>query len=946
MGLTGSAGYASGTFASSGSGVDIWDNADGFHFVYQPLNGDGTIVARVATQQNTDPWAKSGVMIRETLGAGSTHASIFVTPGNGVAFQRRLATGGVSTSTPMTGPVAPYWVKLTRAGNTFTTYVSPDGVTWTLVGADSVPMAASVFVGLADSAHNNTLLCASSFDNVAVSPGAAPPPAPWSTQDVGGPGVAGAATYSGTTFTLDGSGTDIWDASDQFRFVYQPLSGDGTVVARVTGIQNTNVWAKAGVMIRESLAAGSTHATTVLTPGNGISFQRRLSTGALSLSTTVLGPVAPYWVKIVRAGNTFTSYSSTDGVTWALVGSDTVTMAPNVFFGLILTSHANTVLGAATIDQVSATATGAPTPTPSATPTATLTATRTPTASATPTRTLTPAVTFTPSITPTRTSTATATATRTLTPTATASRTFTATPTPTITSTPSRTPTPVFTSTPTPTPTVTSTPSRTPSFTPTPAVTATPTAGPSPTPTPGPNGIPVAWADEDIGPPALPGSASVSSGSFTVTASGADIETTSDQFHFVQGPLSGDGTILVRVASVQNTNPWAKAGVMIRETLSPNSTHAMMVLTPGNGLAFQRRTTTGGTTAHTPGANVVAPYWVKLVRAGNTFTGYSSPDGVTWTLVGSDTISMATNVYAGLALTSHDNTLLCTATMDSVGAPPSAALTTPAPGASFGAPANVLLTAGAFDTGAGISKVDFYNGATLLGTDSTPPYTFSWTGLAAGTYTATARVTDGLNNVVTSAPLTFTVDPAGTAPPVPWTDQDLGFPAGVGSASSTSGTFTIQGAGLDIWDFQDHFHFVSQPMTGNATVIARVATVQNTDPWAKAGVMIRESLSPGSTHAMMVITPGNGLAFQRRLTTGAASVTTVGATAAAPYWVKVVRNGNVFTGYQSTDGTIWAQVDTATIPMASTVYVGLVVTSHADPTVCTATMDGVAVTSP
>jgi regulation of enolase protein 1 (concanavalin A-like superfamily) len=162
----------------------------------------------------------------------------------------------------------------------------------------------------------------------------------------------------------------------------------------------------------------------------------------------------------------------------------------------------------------------------------------------------------------------------------------------------------------------------------------------------------------------------------------------------------------------------------------------------------------------------------------------------------------------------------------------------------------------------------------------------------------------------------------------------------------SAGTFTVNGAGADIWDVADQFHFVYQPLSGNATVVAHVTSVQNTDPWAKAGVMIRETLLPGSTHAMMVVTSGNGLAFQRRLTTGAASLHTPGAVAAAPYWVKVVRNGNVFTGYQSTDGVNWIQVDTATISMANTVYVGLVVTSHDDPAVCKTTIDGVTATSP
>jgi hypothetical protein len=107
---------------------------------------------------------------------------------------------------------------------------------------------------------------------------------------------------------------------------------------------------------------------------------------------------------------------------------------------------------------------------------------------------------------------------------------------------------------------------------------------------------------------------------------------------------------------------------MIRESVASNSKQAMMILTPGNGVSFQRRTSTGGLTTSTTVAGVAAPYWVKVVRSGTTFTGYSSSDGATWSLVGSDTISMSTNVLFGLALTSHDNALLCTATLTNVAA--------------------------------------------------------------------------------------------------------------------------------------------------------------------------------------------------------------------------------------------------------------------------------------
>lgn len=104
---------------------------------------------------------------------------------------------------------------------------------------------------------------------------------------------------------------------------------------------------------------------------------------------------------------------------------------------------------------------------------------------------------------------------------------------------------------------------------------------------------------------------------------------------------------------------------MIRETLAANSRHAMMDVTPVNGSEFSRRTAAGGSTTATAGPGV-APYWVKLVRSGNTFSGYVSSDGVNFVLVGSSTISMVNSVYIGLIVTSHNNTTLCNTVIDGV----------------------------------------------------------------------------------------------------------------------------------------------------------------------------------------------------------------------------------------------------------------------------------------
>jgi hypothetical protein len=144
--------------------------------------------------------------------------------------------------------------------------------------------------------------------------------------------------------TLTGDGTDIWGNADDFAFVYKSLTGDGSIVARVVSVgTGTNTWAKGGVMIRADLTPGATDAYTVISgsAGNGASFQYRLTPngGCVNLDATTAIPV-PYWVKLTRAGSTFTGYLSADGKTWAQQGTpQTITMTNPVVIGICVCAH-------------------------------------------------------------------------------------------------------------------------------------------------------------------------------------------------------------------------------------------------------------------------------------------------------------------------------------------------------------------------------------------------------------------------------------------------------------------------------------------------------------------------------------------------------------------------------------------------------------------------------
>ena len=179
-------------------------------------------------------------------------------------------------------------------------------------------------------------------------------PQTWQTQDIGNAGNAGTVTTNAATFTVSGSGLDIWNNGDAFRFLYQTRTGDGALTARVTGITPTDPWAKAGVMIRESLDAGARNATMILTASNGVAFQQRVTPIAASTSTIVGPSVAPpYWVRVVRAGTNFTGYVSTSGASWSQIGTVSLSgFNSTALWGLAVTAHNNTLTNVTTFDNV------------------------------------------------------------------------------------------------------------------------------------------------------------------------------------------------------------------------------------------------------------------------------------------------------------------------------------------------------------------------------------------------------------------------------------------------------------------------------------------------------------------------------------------------------------------------------------------------------------------
>ena len=268
VGETGSASFANGTFTVTGCGADIWGNADAFHFVYEPLNGDGEIVAHVSTVGDASQWSKAAVMIRETTNAGSTQAMICVSPGKGTAFQRRTTSSGASTNTAGPDVAAPYWLKMTRSGTTFTASVSADGAKWTTVGSDTINMAADALAGLAVTSHDLSAVCTATFDNVSVD-GVAAPDSVLLTDNFNGTSINQSAWTTGDLFSgVTDASLPVLDSGGQIH-VGPLLKGvSGSNYNGVTSVNHYNFTGGYGYVEVVQPPASNTTADATLVVGS------------------------------------------------------------------------------------------------------------------------------------------------------------------------------------------------------------------------------------------------------------------------------------------------------------------------------------------------------------------------------------------------------------------------------------------------------------------------------------------------------------------------------------------------------------------------------------------------------------------------------------------------------------------------------------------------------
>jgi len=173
-----------GTYTMTGSGADIWDNADQFHFAFKEFTGAGAIIAKVESVQNTHGFAKAGVMIRDTLEANSRNVALLITPENGIRFQYRNRTDSNTDRSFVEGITAPYWVRLERStGGLVRAFYSADGITWNQFNLMQIGMDMPAYIGLAVTSHNPDMTCEAKFSNVSFGNTSVSPQ--WTDQDIG-----------------------------------------------------------------------------------------------------------------------------------------------------------------------------------------------------------------------------------------------------------------------------------------------------------------------------------------------------------------------------------------------------------------------------------------------------------------------------------------------------------------------------------------------------------------------------------------------------------------------------------------------------------------------------------------------------------------------------------------------------------------------------------------
>ena len=274
--------------------------------------------------------------------------------------------------------------------------------------------------------------------------------------------------------------------------------------------------------------------------------------------------------------------------------------------------------------------------------------------------------------------------------------------------------------------------------------------------------LPSGWSSADIGPAPWPGAAFYGDSTFGGVSFAAGVRAQADAFRFVYYRVRGDLRLVARVAtSVGGTG--RQAGIMLRETLDPGSMQETLLLDDA-GVALVKRTAAGVSATAARVAARVPPVWLRLERSGQMVISSYSTDGTAWQAIATDSLPLAADLYVGLAVSAGPSQAQARAGFDQVSLvsvaanrPPAVSLVAPVTGAVYRPTDPVTITASATDPDDRVVRVDFKVNGTLLGTDTTAPYSATWPAGAANAYTITAVAVDDDGASTTSAPIGVSV---------------------------------------------------------------------------------------------------------------------------------------------------------------------------------------------
>lgn len=347
VGSVGIAGHGSGSNGSwelVGSGADIWGTADAFQFVHVPISDTGTVESCVRDLQNTNEFAKAGVMLRASLDPSAATVILDVKPDGGVEFMVRGENGGAMQYIEGRQAPFPVCLRLDWVGNHVTGTVFSAAGRWTTTSVTAT-MPPTREAGIAVTSHDNSQLAVAHFDYTFVEKTG---PEFWQTTDVGDVGVTGATQKQNSTWTLTAAGADIWGAEDAFRYLYRVVRNvESHVIVRVDDLAAANAFAKAGLMLRNGLDAGAATIVLDVRPGGEIEFMSRSRQNDNMTFLGTANVTFPVWLQLdwqVTHGTgpdeTVVASYSQDHVHWQTVGAPlNWTMHEFYLVGAAVTSH-------------------------------------------------------------------------------------------------------------------------------------------------------------------------------------------------------------------------------------------------------------------------------------------------------------------------------------------------------------------------------------------------------------------------------------------------------------------------------------------------------------------------------------------------------------------------------------------------------------------------------